>query len=343
MVRLKDEIRLVAPSDLPVLITGETGTGKELIALELHAHSTRGGELPAYVNCAAVPETVAGSELFGHVKGAFTGALGHRAGKFESADGGTLFLDEIGELPLSIQPMLLRALESGEIQRIGSDRNAKVNVRIVAATNRNLEELIRRGLFRRDLFHRLLGFEIHAPALRDHLEDIPLIAAHLMERAQAKMNWGPVRFSQCAMEALTTMSWPGNVRELDHLLMRAALRASQGTHNEPISIDLCHLDLENPTDSQHPTGFENRLDSTNRHTFIERTSPKEISREGVALTSSFASAVTDFKRHMITDAVKDAEGNWAKAARKLKLHRSNLYRIAAKLGLKAETPNSIEP
>lgn len=319
MARLTAEIELVAPSDLPILITGETGSGKELIARSIHAKSTRAGRPLIYVNCAALPETVAESELFGHIKGAFTGASEHRIGKFESADGGTLFLDEIGELPLSIQPKLLRAAATGEIQRVGSDRNFHVNTRIVAATNRQLDDAVTEGGFRADLFHRINGYEIHAPALREHPEDIPLIAARLLERTAKQLNRGPILLSMNAKEALLHHSWPGNVRELEHLLTRAALRASADGVESPILIDVHHLDPQQkaaPNTVFHPGS---RLDPC----------------ATVDCDVSFKSAITAFKRRLITNAVNDANGNWALAARRLKLHRSNLYRTAKRLGLKA--------
>ncbi len=176
--RLLDEIHLVARSDLAVLITGETGVGKELVARQIHDTSPRRDEALIQVNCAALPESIAESELFGHVAGAFTGASRDRAGKFEIADGGTLFLDEIGELPLSLQPKLLRAIQHGEIQRVGSDRALRVDVRILAATNRNLEAEVAAGRFRADLYHRLAVYPIQVPPLRERRPDIPLLAAH---------------------------------------------------------------------------------------------------------------------------------------------------------------------
>src|SRR5512139_1391871 len=191
--RLLEEIAVVAASDLTVLVTGETGVGKERVAHQVHDLSPRRDEALIHVNCAALPESIAESELFGHVAGAFTGAVRDRAGKFEVADGGTLFLDEVGELPLTLQPKLLRALQSGEIQRVGSDRVHRVKVRVVAATNRDLEREVARGRFRADLYHRLAVYPLHVPPLRERRADVPLLAAHFADAARRRLGLGPVR------------------------------------------------------------------------------------------------------------------------------------------------------
>ncbi|MFA5027514.1 MAG: nitric oxide reductase transcriptional regulator NorR, partial [Candidatus Methylomirabilota bacterium] len=193
--RLVREIETVAASDLPVLILGETGVGKELVARQIHDLSPRRDEAMIQVNCAALPETIAESELFGHIKGAFTGAVKERAGKFEIAAGGTLFLDEIGELPLSLQPKLLRALQQGEIQRVGSDRSVRVDVRLIAATNRKLAAEVSLDRFRPDLYHRLAVYPIHVPPLRERREDIPLLAAHFLDGYRQRLGLGPVRLA----------------------------------------------------------------------------------------------------------------------------------------------------
>ena len=178
------------------------------------------------MNCAALPESIAESELFGHVPGAFTGAARDRAGKFEVADGGTLFLDEVGELPLTLQPKLLRALQSGEIQRVGSDRVHRVDVRVVAATNRDLAREVERGRFRADLYHRLAVFPLRVPPLRERREDIPLLAAHFADAARRRLGLGPVRLSDAVRARLVAADWPGNVRELENVVSRAVLRAA---------------------------------------------------------------------------------------------------------------------
>jgi len=224
--RLLAHIELVARSDLPVLITGETGVGKELVARAIHSGSPRRDEALIHVNCAALPESIAESELFGHVAGAFTGAIRDRAGKFEIADGGTLFLDEVGELPLSLQPKLLRALQEGEIQRVGSDQGHRVDVRVVAATNRDLLREVEAGRFRTDLYHRLAVYPIRVPALRERREDIPLLAAYFLDVARRRLGLGPLRLTEEAKHRLREEPWPGNVRELENVISRAVLRAA---------------------------------------------------------------------------------------------------------------------
>ncbi|MBM4396229.1 MAG: nitric oxide reductase transcriptional regulator NorR, partial [Deltaproteobacteria bacterium] len=241
--RVRDEVALIAGSDLPVLITGETGVGKDVVAHAVHAQSARRDQAVIQVNCAALPEGLAESELFGHVRGAFTGATDTRAGKFEVADGGTLFLDEVGELPLAVQPKLLRAIQSGEVQRVGADRPVRVDVRIVAATNRDLADEVRAGRFRSDLFHRLAVYPLHLPPLRERPEDVPVLAGHFLDRARARLGLGDVRLTAAAHEALSAYDWPGNVRELDHVVLRAALRASAGRRHETVVVDAAHLAL----------------------------------------------------------------------------------------------------
>jgi anaerobic nitric oxide reductase transcription regulator len=222
MQQLKQEISIVAGSELNVLITGETGVGKELVVRAIHQGSARAANPLVYLNCAALPESVAESELFGHVIGAFTGAIQHRAGKFEMADNGTLFLDEIGELSLSLQAKLLRVIQYGDLQRVGDDRVKRVNVRILAATNRNLKQAAVDGAFRLDLYHRLSVFPLFVPPLRERASDIALLAGYFCERCRIKL--GLVQLTLCA-EALFTLeqySWPGNIRELEHVIYRAA-------------------------------------------------------------------------------------------------------------------------
>ncbi|MFW5845721.1 MAG: nitric oxide reductase transcriptional regulator NorR, partial [Planctomycetota bacterium] len=228
MQRVREEIATVAGTDVPVLITGASGTGKELAARSLHAGSARSEEALIYVNCAALPESIVESELFGHRAGAFSGADRDRAGRFEMADGGTLFLDEIGELPLSVQPKLLRVLQEGELQRVGEDRLLHVDVRIIAATNRDLEQEVAAGRFRADLYHRLAVFPLPMPALSERLDDIRLLAGWFLDNARRRLGCGPLRLDSAARTLLQRQPWPGNVRELDNVLARAALRAAAG-------------------------------------------------------------------------------------------------------------------
>ncbi len=214
-------IRLVAPRSATVLIEGETGTGKELVAKAVHRLSERAGKPFAVLNCAAIPEHLLEAELFGHTRGAFTGAVTSRTGRIEAAHGGTLFLDEIGEMPLALQAKMLRFLETGEIQKIGENEMSRVDVRIVAATHQALEQRSTEGLFRLDLYHRLAVFPVEIPALRDRATDLPMLVAFLLRRLAERM---PTRrISADAMALLQDYAWPGNVRELQHVLERAAI------------------------------------------------------------------------------------------------------------------------
>ena len=209
--RLVEEIKLVGGSDLTVLITGETGVGKELVAQAIHAASSRADKPLISLNCAALPETLVESELFGHVRGAFTGALNERRGKFELANGGTLFLDEVGELSLTVQAKLLRVLQSGQLQRLGSDKEHQVDVRLIAATNRDLAEEVRNGRYRADFYHRLSVYPLQVPALRERGRDVLLLAGFFLEQNRSRMGLGSLRLTTDAQAALLAYSWPGNV------------------------------------------------------------------------------------------------------------------------------------
>ncbi len=223
MLEVSRRIRLVAPRMAPVLIEGPTGSGKELVAEALHRLSPRSRKPFVAINCAAIPEALLEAELFGHTRGAFTGAVQGRVGRIESADGGTLFLDEIGEMPLSLQSKLLRFVESGELQRVGDNETVKVDVRIVAATHRPLAEHTQTGAFRADLYYRLAVFLIRTPSLIDHAQDLTLLVDHFLDRMGRE---APVkRVDQSAMAKLAGHAWPGNVRELEHVLERAAILA----------------------------------------------------------------------------------------------------------------------
>jgi anaerobic nitric oxide reductase transcription regulator len=309
--RLREETAMVAASDLTVLVTGETGVGKERVAHQVHELSPRREEALIHVNCAALPEAIAESELFGHVAGAFTGATRDRPGKFEVADGGTLFLDEVGELPLTLQPKLLRALQSGEIQRIGSDRLHRVRVRVVAATNRDLEREVERGRFRADLYHRLAVFPLRVPPLRERREDIPLLADHFADTARRRLGLGPVRISEGARARLVAADWPGNVRELENVVSRAVLRAAAG--REPgtaTTVEPSHLDIGAmaPATPQEP--------------------PESAESETVPLSER----VRAYQRRLVREALERHGGSWAAAARELGMHRSNLHHLARRLG-----------
>lgn len=317
MQRLRREIDLVARSDYTVLITGETGTGKELVARAVHAASERRSEPMLYVNCAALPESLVDSELFGHVRGAFTGATSDRAGKFEVASGGTLFLDEIGELPLSVQPKLLRAIQHGEIQRVGSDKPIKADVRVIAATNRDLEQEVKNGKFRADLFHRLNVYPLRVPPLRVRVEDIPLLAGYFCDVARRQLGLGPVRLDPGAIAALKRYPWPGNVRELENVLSRVTLKAAGSTRRgSPIVLTAAHLGPEFSATSERPP------DSS------------VVNPDVLPATGDIKEATREFQRSLIRRALLEHGGNWAAAARSLGMHRSNFHHLAVRLGLK---------
>jgi anaerobic nitric oxide reductase transcription regulator len=318
---LLKEIDIVANSDLTVLITGETGTGKDLVARAIHYGSHRSARPLISVNCAALPESLIESELFGHVAGAFSGASANRRGKFEIADGGTLFLDEIGELPMAAQPKLLRVLQSGEIQRVGSDEHIKVNVRIVTATNRDLAEEVSAGRFRADLYHRISIYPVEVPPLRQRGRDILLLAGNALERNRASLHLRGLRLAPDSQQALLAAHWPGNVRELEHTISRAALKAAaDGIGSDRIvTIEPSHLDLAKPrfdaAESQAPQQEED-IDSS-------------IETNGLSL----AAASEKFQRGLIERALTAEQGNWAAAARALGMDRGNLRRLAKRIGV----------
>jgi formate hydrogenlyase transcriptional activator len=223
LTEVLEEVSLVAPTDATVLVLGETGTGKELIAQEIHNGSSRAERPFIRFNCAAIPNSLIASELFGHEKGAFTGALQRRIGRFESAHRGTIFLDEVGELPTESQISLLRVLQERELERIGSNVPVRVDVRIIAATNRDLSEAVEEGTFREDLYYRLNVFPIHLPPLRERLDDIPLFAEHFVAKFAARAGKRFRAISPAAIEQLRAWNWPGNIRELQNVLERAVI------------------------------------------------------------------------------------------------------------------------
>ena len=228
------QIDLVARTDANVLILGESGTGKELVARAIHERSPRQKHPLIKVNCGAIPHELFESEFFGHVKGAFTGAIKDRIGRFELADGGTLFLDEVGEIPLSLQAKLLRVLQEQQFERVGEERTRTVNVRVLAATNRDLKREVEAGRFRQDLFYRLSVFPVEIPPLRERREDIPLLAEHFLQAAAKKMNLKPGRLTQAHVARLSADDWPGNVRELQNVIERAVILSQGG----PLQFEL---------------------------------------------------------------------------------------------------------
>ncbi|CAM2005558.1 nitric oxide reductase transcriptional regulator NorR [Acanthopleuribacter pedis] len=307
MQRLRAEIAYVAPTQLAVLITGETGVGKELVARQVHQLSRRGGDPMVYVNCATLPESLAESELFGHQRGAFTGAEADRMGKFELADGGTLFLDEIGELPPALQPKLLRALQEGEIQRIGSEQLKHVDVRVIAATNRNLKNEVAQGRFREDLFHRLNVVPIHVPPLRERPADIEYLVHHFLEKEKRQLGVAAVTLDPQSLAALSQGAWPGNVRELRNTLVRGLLYAARDNPDRPVL---------------HPRHV--------RGSFSGEGTPGPMPAPALPLRE----ATEAFQRRTIEEAVAANGGNWTRAATQLGMHRSNLHNLAKRLGLK---------
>jgi anaerobic nitric oxide reductase transcription regulator len=318
--RLQQEIQLVGNSPLTVLIMGETGVGKELVAESIHLNSPRAQKPLISLNCAALPELLVESELFGHVKGAFSGAVSGRSGKFELADGGTLFLDEVGELPLPVQSKLLRVLQSGQLQRVGSDQEHRVDVRIVAATNRDLAEEVRAGRFRADLYHRLSVYPLVVPPLRDRGRDVLLLAGYFLEENRARMGLRSLRLSSEAQKMLVGYSWPGNVRELEHLISRGVLKALSVHRERPriLTIDAKALGLD--TEVAPPAS----------------TTMAPMGGEAVAVNpgEGLKDAVDAYQKLLITQTLERHQGKWADAARELNLDRANLSRLAKRLAIR---------
>ncbi|WP_145591294.1 nitric oxide reductase transcriptional regulator NorR [Yersinia rochesterensis] len=315
ILQLKHEIEVVAGSELNVLITGETGVGKELVAKAIHHLSPRATNALIYLNCAALPENVAESELFGHVKGAFTGAIHDRTGKFEIADNGTLFLDEIGELSLVLQAKLLRVIQYGDLQRVGDDSTKRVNVRIIAATNCDLKQAVIEGRFRVDLFHRLSVFPLHVPPLRERKGDIILLAGFFVERIRKKLAIKQLGIPPATLAMLENYRWPGNVRELEHAIYRAAVLARASQH--PAESYFLYPYLFNIVASAAP--------SISHEIFSD---DKNIAPQNLQ------SATRDFQRQLITKVLKEKGMNWSACARALELDTGNLHRLAKRLGIK---------
>jgi len=321
------EVDVVAQSDLPVLLMGETGTGKELFAQRVHERSARAKGPMVHVNCAALPESLAESELFGHVRGAFSGASTDRAGRFEAARGGTIFLDEVGELPLSIQAKLLRTLQNGEVQRLGADKPVKVDVRVVAATNRALRDAVSQGGFRADLYHRLSVYPVHVPPLRERGDDVLLLAGHFLEINRARLGLRSLRLDAAAQAAMLRYGWPGNVRELEHVMGRAALKLlSRGVNRRDIvtlTEDL--LDLDEP--SEHAL---RPADMPAPGSAGDSPAPLAMGPGMPGLRTQ----VERFERGLLEQALQGTQGNWAEAARWLGIDASNLHKLAKRLGVK---------
>jgi DNA-binding NtrC family response regulator len=305
---MKEVFRLVekiADTDSTVLITGESGTGKEMIAQAVHCRSRRAGGPFVAVNCAAIPEGLLESELFGHVKGAFTGAVTTRAGKFEQADRGTIFLDEIGDMSPKLQVKVLRALQERVIQPVGSSRNREVDIRVIAATNQNLEEAVAQGRFRQDLFYRLNVIPIHLPALRERRDDLPILVKHFLQKYRQDGRGAATAFSPEAMEKLKVYDWPGNVRELENLVQRLVVLKGGGEIG--------------------PRDLPPNLSAGDAAPAPEEASFPE---EGVDLRA----AVERFEASLIRKALDRSAGNKNRAAQLLRLNRTTLIEKLKKMG-----------
>ena len=310
MVHVKSLIDKVALSDARVLVLGANGTGKELVAKAIHEASPRAVNPLVYLNCAALPESVAESELFGHVKGAFTGAISNRSGKFEMADNGTLFLDEIGELSLALQAKLLRVLQYGDIQRVGDDRSLRVDVRVLAATNRDLREEVLAGRFRADLFHRLSVFPLSVPPLRERGDDVILLAGYFCEQCRLRLGLSRVVLSAGARNLLQHYRFPGNVRELEHAIHRAVVLARATRNGDEVILEAQHF------------------------AFPEVTLPTPEAAAVPVVKQNLREATEAFQRETIRQALAQNHHNWAACARMLETDVANLHRLAKRLGMK---------
>jgi two-component system nitrogen regulation response regulator NtrX len=303
--QLREKLRLVAPTHASVLITGENGTGKELVARALHYQSRRAHQAFVEVNCAAIPEDLIESELFGHEKGAFTGAASRRRGKFDLAHEGTLFLDEIGDMSLKTQAKILRILEEQRFERVGGGRPIQVDVRVIAATNKNLEEEIAKGTFREDLYHRINVIPLHVPPLRERREDIPLLAAHFLKELSQGNEGPPKTFTPRALEALYNLPWPGNVRELKNFIWRLAILTPAP------QIDLEDLDLTAPSGAP----------------------PENL--DALMTFPHFREARGQFEKEYLRRKLAENSGNVSLTAEKIGLERSHLHRKLKTYGLEA--------
>ena len=307
MTKLLAQIEKVAASETRVCILGETGTGKELVARAIHEKSSRHENAFVTLNCAAVPAELIESELFGHEKGAFTGAAARHVGKFEQAEGGTLFLDEIGDMPVAMQAKLLRVLEEGEVEHVGGDKPIKVNVRVVVATHRNLEELVKKNEFRRDLFHRVYVFPLILPPLRERLEDFPDLVSHFARQVAKQNGWKEKVFSSEAIAELCRYSWPGNIRELRNIVERLVLLASEDTVSAEgvrLALPAGELAVVSETEGRHDPG---------QGTLEQRTEA--------------------FEREVLLAEIRRHNFHMTNVARALGLERSHLYKKCQQLGI----------
>ncbi|HTJ45843.1 MAG TPA: sigma 54-interacting transcriptional regulator [Kofleriaceae bacterium] len=334
----------IAPTATTVVIEGETGTGKEVVAQTIHQLSPRQkGELVVF-DCGAVPPNLIESELFGHEKGSFTGAVMTRQGLFELADGGTLFLDELGELPLDLQPKLLRALEQREVRRVGSSKPVKVDVRIIAATNRHLEDEVRAGRFRQDLFYRLSVVRIHLPALRERADDIPMLVNHFLKTLSgnrgADGTQRVMRVARDAMSALAAYPWPGNVRELVNVVERAVSFCDGETislGDLPEAIRDAKQATPMPTRTTQPPPVPSRAPTSGGRAAIDQTAPRppEDLLDGATFKDAKEKWVSSFERDYILSLLKRHEGNISHAARDADIDRKYFRKLMKKYGIAA--------
>ena len=306
MRKVMAQIERVASSETRVCIYGETGTGKELVARTLHEKSPRAAGPFVTLNCAAVPAELIESELFGHEKGSFTGAAQRHTGKFEQAHRGTLFLDEIGDMPQAMQAKLLRVLEEGEVERIGADKPTRVDVRVIVATHRNLEELVESGGFRRDLYHRVVVFPVELPPLRKRTEDFPALVDHFVRQVSAQNGWKPATFTTDAMEALKEYAWPGNIRELRNVVERLLLLAGAEVDREAVRLA---LPAGRGAPAAAPCGNNSEM------------------------SGPLAQRVLAFERAAVLAEIEKNAKNITQTAKALGLERSHLYKKCQQLGI----------
>ncbi|HUS29575.1 MAG TPA: sigma-54 dependent transcriptional regulator, partial [Kofleriaceae bacterium] len=324
------KVEQVAPTVSTVLLRGETGTGKELVAHAIHINSPREEKPFVRVNCAALAPGILESELFGHEKGSFTGAMERRRGRFELADGGTLFLDEVGDLPMEVQIKLLRTLQERELERVGGNETIKVDVRVVSATNRNLEKMIEEGEFREDLYYRLNVFPINLPPLRDRPEDLPVLLNHFIAKFARQMGVPVQPASPEAVAKLREYNWPGNVRELENIVERAMILA----RGQPLGA--AHLDFGRRSSAPNQSGAVAAPASA------APSAPVAVPTAAAEDGKSLAERLLDSERKEIVAAVEKSRGNIASAARQLGINRSTLYYRLRKHGLEHLLPTKVQ-
>ncbi len=325
MLEIFAMVRRVGPCDVNVHITGETGTGKELLARAIHQMSPRSSNPLVAFSCANLPESLVEDELFGHEKGAFTGAIQMRQGRIEGANHGTLFLDEIGDMGLGLQPKILRVLQEKSFQRIGSNKTVAADVRVICATNRNLREMVAEGKFREDLYYRLNVVEIHLPPLRDRRDDIPILVHHFIEKCAERFNRKQLRVSRSAMSALEQHNWPGNVRELENVIQRAMVLADGET------LELSHLPLLLREPAQ-------KLPVQLPHNILPAVVEESVAEDDLSapIDSSYEEQIRSFKRSLVLRTLR--QNGWRKAdtARALGVARGYLHRLINQLEIKQE-------